>query len=66
MPHVIATEELPHSGSAHRFVGSDKGYARHIDIHTRGRMTTEWLKEDRSGSRDLVAGERRGSAGGAV
>jgi mannose-6-phosphate isomerase-like protein (cupin superfamily) len=29
----------------HKFVNTGAGRARHIDIHTSGRMITEWLKE---------------------
>jgi quercetin dioxygenase-like cupin family protein len=44
------------AGVPHRFVNSGTGRARHIDIHTSGRMTTEWLEDERSG-----AGEGGGS-----
>jgi quercetin dioxygenase-like cupin family protein len=32
------------AGVPHRFVNSGTGRARHIDIHTSRRMTTEWLE----------------------
>jgi quercetin dioxygenase-like cupin family protein len=37
------------AGVPHRFVNSGKGLARHIDIHTSRRMTTQWLEGQRSG-----------------
>jgi quercetin dioxygenase-like cupin family protein len=33
------------AGTPHKFVNSGTGRARHVDIHTRGRMSTEWLEE---------------------
>ncbi len=36
------------AGVPHKFVNSGTGHARHIDIHTSGRMTTEWLDDERS------------------
>lgn len=33
------------AGAPHRFINSGAGRARHIDIHTSGRMITEWLEE---------------------
>jgi quercetin dioxygenase-like cupin family protein len=33
------------AGAPHGFVNSGAGRARHIDIHTSGRMITEWLEE---------------------
>ena len=32
------------AGVPHKFVNSSTGRARHIDIHTSRRMTTEWLE----------------------
>jgi quercetin dioxygenase-like cupin family protein len=32
------------AGAPHRFVNSGDGPARHTDIHTSGRMSTEWLE----------------------
>lgn len=32
------------AGVPHKFVNSGDGRARHIDIHTSRRMTTEWLE----------------------
>ena len=32
------------AGVPHKFVNSGTGRARHIDIHTSRRMTTEWLE----------------------
>jgi len=32
------------AGVPHRFVNSGTGRAQHIDIHTSGRMITEWLE----------------------
>lgn len=37
---VVAPADTPH-----KFVNSGACRARHIDIHTRGRMSTEWLEE---------------------
>jgi mannose-6-phosphate isomerase-like protein (cupin superfamily) len=37
------------AGVPHKFVNSGTGHARHIDIHTSGRMTTEWLDERSDG-----------------
>jgi hypothetical protein len=31
----------------HKFVNSGTGHARHIDIHTSGRMITGWLDDER-------------------
>jgi quercetin dioxygenase-like cupin family protein len=36
------------AGVPHKFVNSGAGRARHIDIHTSRRMTTEWLEDQRS------------------
>jgi quercetin dioxygenase-like cupin family protein len=36
------------AGVPHKFVNSGTGHARHIDIHTSGRMITEWLDDERS------------------
>ena len=33
------------AGTPHKFTNSGTGRARHLDIHTRGRMDTEWLEE---------------------
>jgi len=33
------------AGTPHEFVNSGAGMARHIDIHTSRRMSTEWLEE---------------------
>ncbi len=33
------------AGAPHGFINSGAGRARHIDIHTSGRMITEWLGE---------------------
>lgn len=33
------------AGVPHKFVNSGTGRARHIDIHTSRRMTTEWLED---------------------
>jgi mannose-6-phosphate isomerase-like protein (cupin superfamily) len=33
------------AGVPHKYVNLGAGRARHIDIHTRGRMITEWLEE---------------------
>jgi quercetin dioxygenase-like cupin family protein len=33
------------AGVPHGFVNSGAGRAKHIDIHTSGRMITEWLEE---------------------
>jgi mannose-6-phosphate isomerase-like protein (cupin superfamily) len=33
------------AGTPHKFVNSGARRARHMDIHTRGRMSTEWLEE---------------------
>lgn len=33
------------AGVPHKYVNSGVGRARHIDIHTSGRMITEWLEE---------------------
>jgi quercetin dioxygenase-like cupin family protein len=38
---VIAPANTPH-----RFVNSGDGRSLHIDIHTSGRMSTEWLDEE--------------------
>jgi quercetin dioxygenase-like cupin family protein len=38
------------AGVPHKFVNSGAGRARHIDIHTSRRMTTEWLEDHRSNS----------------
>lgn len=32
-------------GTPHKFVNAGSERARHIDIHTRGRMETEWLED---------------------
>ena len=40
---VVAPASVPH-----KFVNSGTGHARHIDIHTSGRMITEWLVDERS------------------
>ena len=32
------------AGAPHKFVNSGASRARHIDIHTDGRMSTEWLE----------------------
>lgn len=37
------------AGTPHKFVCSGTGQARHIDIHTSLRMTTEWLEGPKSG-----------------
>lgn len=34
------------AGTPHGFVNRGTGRARHIDIHTSRRMSTEWLEED--------------------
>jgi quercetin dioxygenase-like cupin family protein len=36
------------AGVPHKFVNSGAGRARHIDIHTSRRMTTEWLEDQKS------------------
>jgi len=33
------------AGVPHKYVNSGAGRSRHIDIHTSGRMSTEWLEE---------------------
>jgi quercetin dioxygenase-like cupin family protein len=33
------------AGTPHKFTNSGTRRARHVDIHTRGRMDTEWLEE---------------------
>jgi mannose-6-phosphate isomerase-like protein (cupin superfamily) len=33
------------AGTPHKFVNSGTGRARHVDIHTSGRMNTEWLED---------------------
>ena len=33
------------AGVPHKYVNSGAGHARHIDIHTSRRMSTEWLEE---------------------
>jgi len=33
------------AGVPHKYVNSGAGGARHIDIHTSGRMITDWLEE---------------------
>jgi hypothetical protein len=33
------------AGVPHKYVNSEAGRARHIDIHASGRMVTEWLEE---------------------
>jgi len=33
------------AGTAHKFTNTGSGRARHLDIHTRGRMDTEWLED---------------------
>jgi quercetin dioxygenase-like cupin family protein len=33
------------SGTPHKFVNSDTGRAKHIDIHTSRRMITDWLED---------------------
>ena len=33
------------AGTPHRFVNHGTGRARHIDIHTSRRMSTEWLED---------------------
>ncbi|QYJ15567.1 hypothetical protein Rxycam_01391 [Rubrobacter xylanophilus DSM 9941] len=35
---------LASAGTPHRFVNTGPTSARHIDIHTSGRMSTEWLE----------------------
>jgi mannose-6-phosphate isomerase-like protein (cupin superfamily) len=37
------------AGVPHKFVNSGTGQARHIDIHTSRRMTTEWLEDRETG-----------------
>jgi quercetin dioxygenase-like cupin family protein len=37
------------AGVPHKFVNSGTAHARHIDIHTSRRMTTEWLEDEKSG-----------------
>jgi mannose-6-phosphate isomerase-like protein (cupin superfamily) len=37
------------AGVPHRFFNSGMGRARHVDIHTSRRMTTEWLKDQELG-----------------
>lgn len=32
-------------GAPHKYVNAGAGRARHIDIHTRGRMETKWLDD---------------------
>lgn len=32
-------------GVPHKFVNTGAGHARHLDIHTRGRMDTTWLAD---------------------
>ena len=34
------------AGTPHGFVNSGDGRTLHVDIHTSGRMSTEWLEED--------------------
>ena len=34
------------AGAPHKFVNSGPGRARHIDIHTSGRIDTEWLGDE--------------------
>ena len=36
------------AGVPHKFVNSGAGHALHIDIHTSGRMITEWLDDESS------------------
>ena len=36
------------AGTPHKFVNSGTTRARHIDIHTKGRMITEWLEDQGS------------------
>lgn len=36
------------AGAPHRFVNSGFELSRHVDIHTSGRMSTEWVEEDRA------------------
>jgi hypothetical protein len=36
------------AGTPHKFVNSGTSRARHIDIHTSRRMTTEWLEGPKS------------------
>ena len=33
------------AGTPHKCTNSGSGRARHLDIHTHGRMNTEWLEE---------------------
>jgi quercetin dioxygenase-like cupin family protein len=33
------------AGTAHKFVNSGTGWARHVDIHTDRRMITDWLED---------------------
>jgi mannose-6-phosphate isomerase-like protein (cupin superfamily) len=33
------------TGTPHKFTNSGSGRARHVDIHTRGQMDTQWLEE---------------------
>ena len=37
------------AGVPHKFVNSGTGQARHIDIHTSRRMSTEWLEDQEIG-----------------
>jgi len=37
---VVVPPETPH-----KFVNAGSGHARHIDIHTSGRMETTWLED---------------------
>jgi quercetin dioxygenase-like cupin family protein len=44
--HIVVAPPACRTGS------SIRAQARHIDIHTSGRMTTEWLEDERSGARE--------------
>jgi hypothetical protein len=41
--HIVAV----HTCVPHKFVNSGTGHARHIDIHTSGRIITGWLDDER-------------------
>jgi|SRR5215204_4036441 len=46
-----------------KFVNSGAGRARHIDIHTRSRMVTDWLEESKSSGNESRVGVMKTFAG---
>jgi hypothetical protein len=42
---AVVTGREKQAGASHRLVNSGTTGASHIDIHARGRMSTEWLEE---------------------